>query len=77
MKFTFWDQLVLNITGKLPKKTQAEVDELIALKEMIARVNDLEHRSRVLAAEKRKLAKPDSDTPKPTKPKTTRKKKAE
>jgi hypothetical protein len=77
MKFTFWDQLVLNLTGRLPKRTQAEVDDLIALKEMIARVNDLEHRSRVLAAEKRKVAKATSDTPKPTKPKTTRKKKGE
>jgi len=69
--------LVLNITGKLPKRTQAEVDELVSLREMIARINDLEHRSRVLAAEKRKLAKTKSDTPKAEKPKTTRKKKAE
>lgn len=77
MKFTFWDQLVLSVTGRLPKKTQAEVDELIALKEMIAKVNELEHRSRVLAAEKRRVAKTLGDTPKATKPKTTRKKKSE
>jgi hypothetical protein len=65
------------VTGRLPKKTQAEVDELIALKEMIAKVNELEHRSRVLAAEKRKVDKTPSDTPKVVKPKTTRKKKSE
>ena len=77
MKFTFWDQLVLNLTGRLPRRTQAEVDDLIALKEMISRATELEYRSRLLAAEKRKAAKTKSDTPKPTKPKTTRKKKAE
>jgi len=44
---------------------------------MISRVTELEYRSRLLAAEKRKVAKTKSDTPKPTKPKTTRKKKAE
>ena len=44
---------------------------------MIAKVNELEHRSRVLAAEKRKVDKTPSDTPKVVKPKTTRKKKSE
>lgn len=77
MKFTLWDQLVLNITGSLPKKTQAEVDLLLENKAMIARVIELEHRSRLLAADKRKAAALASDTPKATKPKTTRKKKAE
>ena len=77
MKFTFWDQLVLNLTGRLPRRTQAEVDDLIALKEMISRATELEYRSRLLAAEKRKVAKTKSDTPKAAKPKTTRKKKAE
>ena len=78
MKFTFWDQLVLNITGRLPKKTQAEVDALLATKAMIARVAEVEHQARLAAAEKRKkAASKTSDTPKATKPKTTRKKKSE
>ena len=68
--------MVLKITGRLPKKTQEEVDVLLETKAMIARVTELEHRARVLAAEKRKLAKSDSDTPKAVKPKPTRKKKS-
>ena len=57
MKFTFWDQLFLNVTGRLPKKTQAEVDKLLELKAMIARATEAESRARVEAAEKRRLAK--------------------
>jgi hypothetical protein len=45
---------------------------------MIARVAEVEHQARLAAAEKRKKAAPKtSDTPKATKPKTTRKKKSE
>ncbi len=54
MKFTLWDKLVLNLTGRLPKKTQEEVDTLLATKAMIARVAEAEHQARLAAAEKRK-----------------------
>jgi hypothetical protein len=57
MKFTFWDQLVLNITGRLPRKTQEEVDALLATKAMIARVAEMEHLARIDAAARRKLNK--------------------
>ena len=57
MKFTFWDQLVLNVTGRLPRKTQEEVDALLATKAMIARVAEIEHLARVDAAARRKLNK--------------------
>lgn len=76
MKFTFWDQLVLNVTGRLPRKTQEEVDALLATKAMIARVAEMEHLARVDAAARRKLNKAEkgstidllgSDTPKEAK----------
>jgi hypothetical protein len=60
MKFTFWDQLVLNVTGRLPRKTQKEVDALLATKAMIARVAEAEHQARLAAAEKRKLNKAEN-----------------
>jgi hypothetical protein len=56
MKFTFWDQLVLNVTGRLPKKTQAEVDTLLETKALIAKVTEAESRARFEMAEKRRLA---------------------
>jgi hypothetical protein len=62
MKFTLWDQLVLNLTGRLPKKTQAEVDELVRLKEFIARATEADHRARLEAAEKKKSSKPKDST---------------
>jgi hypothetical protein len=62
MKFTLWDQLVLNLTGRLPKKTQAEVDALIELKEFIARATEADHRARLAAAEKKKSPKPKGST---------------
>ena len=57
MKFTLWDQLVLNLTGRLPKKTQAEVDALIELKQFIARTTEADHKARLAAEEKRKSPK--------------------
>jgi hypothetical protein len=62
MKFTLWDQLVLNLTGRLPKKTQAEVDALIELKQFIARATEADHRARLAAAEKKKSPKPKGST---------------
>jgi hypothetical protein len=62
MKFTLWDQLVLNLTGRLPKKTQAEVDELVRLKEFIARATEADHRARLAAEEKNKSPKPKDST---------------
>lgn len=62
MKFTLWDQLVLNLTGRLPKKTQAEVDELVRLKEFIARATEADHRARLAAEEKKKSPKPKDST---------------
>jgi hypothetical protein len=62
MKFTLWDQLVLNVTGRLPKKTQAEVDELVRLKEFIARATEADHRARLAAEEKKKSPKPKDST---------------
>jgi hypothetical protein len=62
MKFTLWDQLVLNLTGRLPKKTQAEVDELVRLKEFIARATEADNRARLAAEEKRKSPKPKGST---------------
>lgn len=62
MKFTWWDQLVLNLTGRLPKKTQAEVDELVRLKEFIARATEADHRARLAAEEKKKSPKPKGST---------------
>ena len=62
MKFTLWDQLVLNLTGRLPKKTQAEVDALIELKQFIARATEADHRARLAAAEKKKSPKPKDST---------------
>jgi len=57
MKFTLWDQLVLNVTGRLPRKTQEEVDQLLATKAMIARVTEMEHLARVDAEKRRKINK--------------------
>jgi hypothetical protein len=62
MKFTLWDQLVLNLTGRLPKKTQAEVDALIELKQFIARATEADHKARLAAAEKNKSPKPKGST---------------
>jgi hypothetical protein len=62
MKFTLWDQLVLNLTGRLPRKTQAEVDELVRLKEFIARATEADHRARLAAEGKRKSPKPKGST---------------
>jgi hypothetical protein len=62
MKFTFWDHLVLNLTGRLPKKTQAEVIALIELKQFIARATEADHRARLAAEEKRKSPKPKDST---------------
>jgi hypothetical protein len=62
MKFTLWDQLVLNLTGRLPKKTQAEVDALIELKQFIARATEADNRARLAAEEKRKSPKPKDST---------------
>jgi hypothetical protein len=62
MKFTLWDQLFLNVTGRLPKKTQAEVDKLLELKAMIARATEADHRARLAAAEKSKSTKPKDST---------------
>jgi hypothetical protein len=62
MKFTFWDHLVLNLTGRLPKKTQAEVDDLVQLKQFIARATEADHRARLAAEEKRKSPKPKDST---------------
>ena len=62
MKFTLWDQLVLNLTGRLPKKTQAEVDALIELKQFIVRATEADHRARLAAEEKRKSPKPKGST---------------
>ena len=58
MKFTWWDQLVLNLTGRLPKKTQAEVDDLLQLKQFIARATEADHRARLAAKEEKKSPKP-------------------
>lgn len=83
MKFTFWDQMFLNITGRLPKKTQAEVDQLLEMKALIARVTEAESQARFKLEEKRRLDKletatkidlVESDTPK--KEKAPSKKKA-
>jgi hypothetical protein len=62
MKFTLWDQLVLNLTGRLPKKTQEEVDALTELKQFIARATEADHRARLAAAEKKKSPKPKGST---------------
>jgi hypothetical protein len=62
MKFTLWDQLVLNLTGRLPRKTQAEVDDLIQLKQFIARATEADNRARLAAEEKRKSPKPKGST---------------
>jgi len=62
MKFTLWDHLVLNLTGRLPKKTQAEVDALIELKQFIARATEADNRARLAAEEKRKSPKPKDST---------------
>lgn len=45
------------MTGRLPRKTQEEVDALLATKAMIARVAEIEHLARVDAAARRKLNK--------------------
>jgi len=44
MKLSTWDRLVLNITGRLPEKTQAKVDEENRLLQLQA-----EHRVKVAA----------------------------
>ena len=62
MKFTWWDQLVLNLTGRLPKKTQAEVDDLLQLKQFIARATEADHRARLEAKEEKKSPKPKGST---------------
>jgi hypothetical protein len=62
MKFTLWDQLVLNLTGRLPKKTQAEVDALIELKQFIAKATEADHKARLAAEEKRKSPEPKGST---------------
>ena len=62
MKFTWWDQLVLNLTGRLPKKTQAEVDDLLQLKHFIARATEADHRARLAAKEEKKSPKPKGST---------------
>jgi hypothetical protein len=62
MKFTLWDQLVLNLTGRLPKKTQAEVDALVQLKQFIARATEADHKARLAAEEKKKSPKPKDST---------------
>jgi hypothetical protein len=41
MKLTFWDHFVRAFTGKLPSKTQAELDKLVELKAMLAKVQEL------------------------------------
>jgi hypothetical protein len=48
------------VTGRLPRKTQEEVDALLATKAMIARVAEAEHQARLAAAEKRKLNKAEN-----------------
>lgn len=62
MKFTLWDQLFLNVTGRLPRKTQQEVDILVSTKAMIAKVTELEHQARLAAIEKNKSTKPKDST---------------
>jgi len=76
MKFTFLDQLFLNITGRLPKKTQAEVDKLLELKTMIARATEADHRARLLAAKKSKSTKSKDSTLDLLKPTTSKEVKA-
>jgi hypothetical protein len=45
------------MTGRLPRKTQEEVDQLLATKAMIARVTEMEHLARVDAEKRRKINK--------------------
>lgn len=40
MKLTFWDHFVRALTGKLPNRTQAELDKLVELKAMLAIVQE-------------------------------------
>jgi len=41
MKLTFWDYFVRALTGKLPSRTQAELDKLVELRAMLAKVQKL------------------------------------
>ena len=41
MQLTFWDHFVRAFTGKLPSRTQAELDKLVELKAMLAKVQEL------------------------------------
>jgi hypothetical protein len=41
MQLTFWDHFVRAFTGKFPSRTQAELDKLVELKAMLAKVQEL------------------------------------